>query len=98
MAAGPYSGLRAPVAVLVDRGTASASEVFAAALQENGAARVLGEQTFGKGLVQTIAKVSDGGAVVCTTARYVTPKGKDINGVGVSAHVAASICRSSVPR
>ena len=71
--------------LLVDGGTASAAEVFAAALQENGVATVVSPDaaTFGKGLVQTIAKVSDGGAVVCTTARYVTPKGKDLNGVGV---------------
>jgi carboxyl-terminal processing protease len=71
--------------VLVDAGTASAAEVFAAALQENGVATVVSADasTFGKGQVQTIAKVSDGGAVVCTTARYVTPKGKDLNGVGV---------------
>ena len=86
-AAGPYSGdaKPPPLYLLVDRGTASAAEVFAAALSENGVATIIGEgdSTFGKGLVQTIAKVSDGGAVVCTTARYLTPKGNDLNGVGV---------------
>ena len=86
-AAGMYYAKVDPsrLVVLVDAGTASAAEVFAAALQENGVATVVSTDaaTFGKGLVQTIAKVSDGGAVVCTTARYVTPKGKDLNGVGV---------------
>ena len=74
-----------PLTILVDRGTMSAAEVFAAALQENGAATVVGDtNTFGKALIQTIAKTTDGGAVICTTARYLTPSGKDINGVGVA--------------
>lgn len=81
--AGPYAGRGKATYLLVDRGTASAAEVFVAALQDNRAGTVIGETTFGKGLIQSIARVSDGGAVVCTVARYVTPSGRDINGVGV---------------
>ena len=86
-----------PLTILVDRGTMSAAEVFAAALQENGAATVVGDtNTFGKALIQTIAKTTDGGAVICTTARYLTPSGKDINGVGVAPDLAAGTPSSAL--
>lgn len=82
--AGPYARKARPVYVLVDRGTASASEVFAAALQQNRAAKVVGEVTYGKGLVQSIQRLStDGGAVVLTVAKYRTPRNDDINGRGI---------------
>mmetsp|Transcript_48046 Transcript_48046/g.79584 ORF Transcript_48046/g.79584 Transcript_48046/m.79584 type:complete len:480 (+) Transcript_48046:44-1483(+) len=81
--AGKYVNMRRPIYLLVDRGTASAAEVFAAALQANRAALVVGEQTFGKGLVQSIQKLTDNSAVVLTVAKYRTPKGNDINGKGV---------------
>ncbi len=68
-----------PLILLVDRNTASAAEVFTAALQENGRALVVGEKTYGKGLVQTIARLQDGSALVVTVARYETPLGRDIN-------------------
>ena len=71
----------------MDRGTASAAEVFAAALQENRAAKVVGEQTYGKGLVQSIQKLTDGSAVVLTVAKYRTPRGTDINGKGVTPNL-----------
>ena len=74
----------------MDRGTASAAEVFAAALQENRAAKVVGEQTYGKGLVQSIQKLTDSSAVVLTVAKYRTPKGDDINGKGVTPNVAVA--------
>jgi carboxyl-terminal processing protease len=88
---GEFFSATRPTVLLVDRGTASAAEVFAAALRENNVATIVGvdRTTFGKGLVQTIAKVSDGGAIVCSTARYLTPSGRDINGVGVLADVRA---------
>lgn len=83
--AGPYARKPRPVYVLVDRGTASASEVFAAALQGNRAAKVVGEATYGKGLVQSIQRLStDGGAVVLTVAKYRTPRNEDINGRGIA--------------
>ena len=82
-AAGPYANSGRPTYILVDRGTASAAEVFAAALQQNRAATVIGETTYGKGLVQSIQKLTDNSAVVLTVAKYRTPKGDDINGKGV---------------
>ena len=77
--------------VLVDQGTASAAEVFAGALQQNRAAKVIGTRTYGKGLVQSIQKLStDQSAVVLTVATYRTPNGDDINGKGVTPNVAVA--------
>ena len=86
-APGPYANQGRPTYVLVDRGTASAAEVFAAALQGNRAAKVVGEQTYGKGLVQSIQKLTDNSAVVLTVAKYRTPKGEDINGKGITPNL-----------
>jgi len=83
-ARGPYAGQGRPTYVLVDKGTASAAEVFAAALQGNRAAQVVGERTYGKGLIQSIQKLTDKSAVVLTVAKYRTPQGEDINGRGVT--------------
>ena len=86
-----------PLYLLVDQGSASASEVFAGALRDNKRATLVGEDTFGKGLVQTIAKTSDGGAVVCTVAKYRTPSGDDINGRGIAVdvHLACPLDRDA---
>ena len=73
----------------MDSGTASASEVLAGALQDNGRARVLGEQTFGKGLIQTVVPLTDGSAVSVTVARYQTPSGTDINKIGIQPDAPA---------
>lgn len=82
---GPYAKgkLDRPTYILVDRGTASAAEVFTAALQENRAAIVIGEKTFGKAFVQSIQRLTDASAVVLTVAKYKTPRGLDINGKGI---------------
>jgi hypothetical protein len=82
-AKGPFAGQDRPTYVLVDKGTASAAEVFAAALQGNRAAKVVGERTYGKGLVQSIQRLTDSSAVVLTVAKYRTPQGEDINGKGI---------------
>ena len=77
----------APVVVLVDAGSASASEVLAGALQDNGRARVVGSRTFGKGSVQTLLPLDNGDSVKLTTARYYTPGGKSIQARGIEPDV-----------
>jgi carboxyl-terminal processing protease len=72
-----------PVILLVDRGTASASEVLAGALQDNRRALVVGEQTFGKGSVQSVIPLRNGGGIKLTTARYYTPSGRSIQAAGI---------------
>lgn len=76
-----------PMVVLVNRATASASEILAGALKDNGRAVLIGEQTFGKGVVQTVSELSDGSGLAVTIARYETPAHKDINKVGISPDV-----------
>ena len=73
-----------PMVALVNKGTASAAEVLAAALHDDGRARLVGEQTFGKGIIQTTVPLSDGSAVNVTVAKYQTPSGTDINKVGIT--------------
>lgn len=72
-----------PLVVLVNKGTASASEILAAALKDNKRAVLLGEPTFGKGKIQSVFELSDGSAMAVTVARYETPAHMDINKVGV---------------
>lgn len=77
----------APVAVLVDAGSASASEVLAGALHDNQRARIVGSRTFGKGSVQTLLPLDNGDSVKLTTARYYTPSGKSIQARGIEPDV-----------
>ena len=73
----------APVVVLADAGSASASEVLAGALHDNRRARIVGSRTFGKGSVQTVLPLDNGDSVKLTTARYYTPSGKSIQATGI---------------
>jgi carboxyl-terminal processing protease len=79
-----------PLVVLVNGGSASAAEIVAGALVDHDRATLVGEQTFGKASVQTIAPLVGGGALKLTTAKYVTPAGADITGVGLKPSVVAA--------
>jgi carboxyl-terminal processing protease len=76
-----------PLVVLVNGGSASASEILAGAIQDSGVGKIVGVTTFGKGLVQTVFPLPDGSALTLTTARYLTPKLRDINQKGIEPDV-----------
>ena len=77
-----------PLSVLINKGSASASEVLAAALQENGRAKLIGQTSFGKGTIQSlIPTLMDGNAIKLTIAKYTTPNGKDINSKGIEPDI-----------
>ncbi|MBA2748387.1 MAG: peptidase S41, partial [Tatlockia sp.] len=76
-----------PLAVLVDGNSASASEILSGALQDNNRAIIVGSQTFGKALVQSVHSLSDGSGMAVTIAHYYTPKGTDINHKGITPNI-----------
>ncbi len=86
-----------PVVVLTNNGTASASEIVAGALQDNHRALVLGTQSFGKGSVQTLFPIPGNGAIRLTTARYYTPSGRSIQGLGITPNVEVEETHKPAP-
>lgn len=85
----PYTNI--PMAVLVNQGSASASEIVAGALKDWNRAVIIGVQTFGKGSVQSLIPLSDGSGLRLTTAKYYTPKGTSIQGVGIAPDIVVKL-------
>ena len=84
-----------PLYLLVDGRTASAAEIFAGALQDNQRAVVVGSKTFGKGRIQNVQPLENGSGLAVTRARYITPKGRDLHGVGIIPNKEPSQCESA---
>lgn len=82
---------KAPVVVLVNEGSASASEILSGALQDNNRAILVGQKTFGKGLVQSVRGLSDGSGMTVTIAKYLTPSGRDIHKYGIQPNITAKL-------
>ncbi|MGQ9856363.1 MAG: S41 family peptidase [Fervidobacterium sp.] len=87
-----------PIAVLVNNGSASASEIVAAAIKENNRGVLIGEKTFGKGSVQRGFPLSNGGTVFLTIAHYITPSGKDIHKIGIEPNIKVTEAATGTSR
>lgn len=87
-----------PLVVLVDGGSASASEILSGALQDNDRAVLVGTQTFGKGLVQSVRPIGGGSGLAVTIAKYLTPNGRDINEEGIPPDVDETLTEETRER
>lgn len=83
-----------PMVVIVNEGTASASEIISGALQDNSRAIILGTKTFGKGSVQTVIPLEDGSAIKLSTAKYFTPKGRSIQAEGIIPDIVVEFVKT----
>lgn len=86
-----------PLVVLVNGGSASASEIVSGAVQDTGAGTLVGTKTYGKGSVQTIMSLNDGSAIKLTIAKYLTPNDRSINGVGIEPDVKVEAPEAKEP-
>ena len=89
---------QAPLVVLVNEGSASASEILSGAIQDNNRGVVVGKKTFGKGLIQSVRGLSDGSGMTVTIAKYLTPSGKDIHKLGITPDVNANLSKAQAQR
>ncbi len=80
-------GIKKPLVVLINEGSASASEIVAGAIQDTKAGTIIGTQSYGKGTVQSIDPISNGGGIKLTIAKYLTPNGRVIDGVGITPDI-----------
>ncbi len=87
---------QAPIAVLINKGSASASEILSGALKDNGRAVIIGDQSFGKGLVQEINKLPEGSGVNITIQRYLTPNGTDIHKKGITPDIVVKLTEEDI--
>ena len=87
-----------PLVVLVNHGSASASEIVAGAVQDHARGVILGQTTFGKGSVQTIIPLPEGAGLRLTTARYFTPKGRSIHGKGITPDITIEPPKEDPPK
>lgn len=85
-----------PVVILINKGSASASEIFSGAMKDNGRAVLVGEQSFGKGLVQEIDKLNGGSGVNITIQKYLTPSGTDIHKKGITPDVVVKMTEEDI--
>ena len=86
--------VQVPLAVLVDENSASASEIYAGAIQDYGIGQIVGTKTYGKGVVQTIYDLKDGTSLKLTVAEYFTPNGRNIDGEGITPDVEVTYQRN----
>lgn len=85
-----------PVSVLINENSASASEIFAGAMQDYKAGEIVGKKSFGKGIVQSILGLGDGSAVKLTVSKYYTPNGRNIHGTGINPDVEVELDRTKI--
>lgn len=85
-----------PIVVLINGGSASASEILSGALKDNNRATLVGEKSFGKGLVQEINKLPGGSGINITTQKYLTPNGTDINKKGIQPHIEVKLTEKDI--